>query len=345
MGEPSAHPVLSVIIAHHKGRRFIDACLHSIRASVFSLPFEVIVVTSAEGPDRDFWEEGLDLHKLTGPPGPAGKRNLGVQYAKGNIIVFLDDDTEVSPYTLYEFYHGFQALPAAGMLFARIYNAERRQELDDCGSWLTWTGFLYARASRLHLPLEELMRPTRCLASKSAGCTIRREVFYHAGGFDPDYFILGEETDLAWRVWLRGYEVWYWPPAVLWHWFNTGAKPVTDYYTLGRIHTRGCHNYLRLLTTNLGLVSLLRTLPWHLLGWAVAALGFLARGQPQRAQAIGQGFVDYLRTLPATLTKRRRVQTMRRRSDKELFTHARLRVPWSYYLKRMTQYWFNPLHG
>src|SRR3990167_2506902 len=305
-------PKLSVIVCHHQGELW-RGCFESLAQSG-GVDFELIVVSSA--PSESWAGEWFTV--ISEPGGPAHKRNVGARCAKGELLVFLDDDTEVSPYTLHNFWLGFQAIPTAEMLFARIYNMERRSELDDCGSWLTPTGFLYARASNTKISHDELTRPTRCLASKSAGCAIRREAFFRVGGFDASYFILGEETDLAWRVWLQGGEVWYWPFAVLWHSFNTSIKPVTDYYTLVRVHTYGCRNYLRCLTTNLGLLRLVRTLPLHLLGWLVAATLFACRGQARRSMCILRGIAQYLQTLPATLHKRRAVQASRQGSDREL---------------------------
>ena len=260
-------------------------------------------------------------------------------------MVFLDDDTEISPYTLYEFWHGFQELPTAGMLFARIYNAERRQELDDCGSWLTPSGFLYARASNGHITHDELMRPVRCLASKSAGCAIKRSVFYAAGGFDASYFILGEETDLAWRVWLQGAEVWYWPFAVLWHAFDTTAKRTVDYYTLERIHRFGARNYIALLCTNLGALRLWLVLPGHVCGWLLAIVCFAVRGDRPRATLVSRGLWDALSRLPRTLAKRHTVQARRLRSDHDLMPLIRRRVPLSYYVTRLRRYVVSCLHG
>lgn len=347
------HPVVSVIICHHQGQ-LIEACLDSLQVSV-GVSFEVFVMTSDVAYHRaahtagrqqpPHWRSEAPLWVCYCAGGPAHKRNVGAQYAKGSVLVFLDDDTEVSPYTLWNFSLGLQQRPAAGMLFARIYNMERRSELDDCGSWLTPTGFLYARASHARISHDELLQPVRCLASKSAGCAIRRDSFRRAGGFDASYFILGEETDLAWRVWLQGEEVWYWPHAVLWHAFNTSAKPVTDYYTLERIHAYGSRNYVSLLLTNLGTLRLWTTLPIHLLAWGAAALGFLVRGQHQRARLVLRGLWEALWRLPATLRKRRRVQRTRHRSDRELMRLVLVRPAWDYYPRRLAQYIWNGLHG
>ena len=336
---PDAVPTISVVVCHHHGALW-QGCFETLAQSV-GVTFELIVVSS--NPPPEWTGEWFTVLHDTG--GPAHKRNVGVQHSRGEYLVFLDDDTEVSPYMLYNFWRGFQELPTAGMLFARIYNGERRSELDDCGSWLTPTGFLYARASCRTLDQDTLLRPVPCLASKSAGCAIRRATFLRVGGFDASYYILGEETDLAWRVWLSGAEVWYWPHAVLWHYFNTGAKPVQDYYTLRRIHTYGARNYLRCLTTNLGLCTLWYTLPIHLLAWLAAAGGFVVRGQPLRARMVLSGVWEYVRSLPATYRKRRLVQATRQRSDRQLWPLITTPVPWAYYPQRLMRYIFNGLHG
>ena len=336
-----ALPAVSVVICHHAGR-LLEGCLETLKTSQ-GVTYEIIVITS----DASYDTPRTDIHLVRAQGGPAQKRNLGTLIAKHPIVIYIDDDAEVSPYTLYNFWRGFQVHPEAGMLFARIYNGERRDELDDCGSWLTPTGFLYARASRLRLPDAELLRPTRCLASKSAGCAIRRATFYNVGQFDPTYFILGEETDLAWRVWLRGQEVWYWPDAVLWHYFNTSKKPTQDYYSLTRIHRYGARNYVNCLLTNLGALRLWAILPGHVLAWLLAALGFLARGQSTRGALVLQGLWDALIGLPSTWDKRRHVQGTRRVTDRWLLHPDRAghRPPLSYYPRRLVQYIWNGLHG
>lgn len=343
MAATTPDPVLSVIIPHHVGRHLLEKCLATVASSV-GVSFEVLVITS----DPTYYvpapmEHWVQWYYVEG--GPAHKRNVGVQHSRGKYLVFLDDDTELSPYTLYEFSHGFQALPQASMLFARIYNGERRSELDDCGSWLTPTGFLYARASKRNISHDELMRPVPCLASKSAGCAIRREAFYAAGGFDASYYILGEETDLAWRVWLNGGMVYYWPHAVLWHYFDTIRKPVADYYTIRRVHTYGCRNYLSLLWTNLGTTRLATIFPMHLLAWLISALGFTLRGRGRRGLAIMRGMFEFARNLPGVQRKRRQVQSTRVISDASLMKKVMIPVPLSYYPQRMLRYLVNTVHG
>lgn len=281
--------------------------------------------------------------------GPAHKRNWGVKRACLNpaieTLVFLDDDLEVAPNTIAELVHGLEILPDTAMLFAKILKMDRRDVFDDCGSWLTWTGFLYVRAQNDVRDAGQYNQPMRVLSSKSATCAIRRQVFEQVGGFDATYFILGEETDLSWRCWLAGHEVWYWPRAVSWHAFGTSFKPPAKYYTLARIHRYGCRNYLSMLWTNLGALRLSTTFPLHLSAWLVSALGFALRGQGARAVEIMRGLQDFCGLLPGLQRKRARVQASRTVSDRALMKHIKFTPPWTYYPDRLWRYLVQGLHG
>ena len=339
MAETTTDPLLSVVICHHRGD-LIRGCLESLRKSV-GVTYEIITVTS----DTLYYKRGEDI-VLYEQGGPAHKRNVGVAASRGQYLIFLDDDIlDLSPYALYNLWQAFQEHPRAGMVYARIYNAERRQELDSAGSWLTPSGFLYAREGEQNLTEPEITTPIRCLAAKSAGCAVRREVFYEVGGFDASYEILAEESELSLRIWLRGYEVWWWPDAIMWHAFNTRYKPVADYYTKARIFRNGARNYPTMLLTTFGASRLVWMLPLHLLGWSVALLGFCVMGKGTNAWWVGRGLWEAVQRLPQTLRKRHQVQRSRMVSDRALMPHiARFPTP-AYYVRRLRRYWINQVHG
>lgn len=280
--------------------------------------------------------------------GPAAKRNLIAARSRSPYLIYLDDDCEISPYTCYEFVRWMEEHPRCGMVFGKIYKmAEgRRRELDAAGSWITWTGFLWDRAGNQQRDHGQYDTPTRCLSSKSATCIVRRSTFHTVGGFDSTYYILGEETDLAWRVWLRGWEVWYVPTAVSWHAFGCESlKPRADYYTIRRTMTYGCRNYLSLLWTNLGTWKLTTILPTHVCAWIISAMGFAIRGDPKRAVAIMQGLYEALRRMSYLQRKRHYTQSTRVCSDRQLFPIICYSTGFSYYLKRLWRYWTTQLHG
>ena len=312
--------------------------------------FHVVLVTSAPpsehqqfltefGADRRFtyWYE---------PGGPAHKRNYGVLHGGGvqsPYIAFVDDDAELSPDCLYEFVQWMEEHPQCGMAFGRIYNAERRRELDDAGSFLTFTGFLWARANN-QLDTGQYTTPCRVLASKSATCMVRLSAFKQVGGFDEDYYILAEDSLLAYTLWLVGWECWYVPSATSWHWFNTSMKPKEQYYTTYRIFFLGARNYTWMLLSCLGLLRLLLILPIHVSIWHLAALGFFLKQDYQRGWFILKGVWSGL-LLGKAYHKRQRIQATRLRTDRELFQHTFAFPPFSYYTSRISRYLSQAIHG
>lgn len=330
-----------VIIPHHTGN-LINLCLESIEKSFrVGLNIKVVVVSS---------ENRLFPHatNLVSTEGPALKRNLAFNaYCKKEFkyVVFLDDDVELSPYCLTILVDEMESRPKVGMGFCKILNMERRDEFDDCGSWLTPTGFLWARAGNGVRDTGQYDQPTPCLASKSATCIVRREAFLEAGGFDPHYYILGEETDLAWRIWLQGWECWYFPWAKSWHAFNTKFKPKAKHYTEERIFLCGPKNYLNLLLTNLPTSRLWWVLPVHTTMWIVSAAGFLLQGHTTRSCLILKGIWLNLTGIRKTLRKRRMVQGTKKVRHQDIWTKISHAPSYSYYMGRLSSYIRQGLHG
>ena len=329
---------VDVIVCHHTGS-LIDRCLKSVSESYSNgLDIHPVVVTSTSV----IFKGAVTYRNFDGP---AHKRNLGMTYTIGEYAVFLDDDVEVSPYCIWNLVKEMEERPNCGMGFAKILNMERRDEFDDCGSWITPTGFLFSRAQNHQKDNGQYDAPCPVLASKSATCIVRRDVFYKAGGFDKDYYILGEETDLAWRIWLTGYQCWYFPSAKSWHAFGTSLKPKDQYYTLSRIHFHGCKNYINMLLTNLSTRRLLCILPIHSCIWVVSAVGFALKGQLKRSWLILSGIFWNITNLRNTLRKRRRIQQGKKVSEVDFWSLVSFSPPLEYYWNRIFRYVGQGLHG
>jgi len=92
-------PKFSLIIPTYNNRAFLIQCLNSLdNQSIDKKIFEVIVVDDG---GRSDISENLGLmgsqlfikYLYQKHKGPAAARNLGIEKAKGDIILFLDDDS------------------------------------------------------------------------------------------------------------------------------------------------------------------------------------------------------------------------------------------------------------
>lgn len=97
-----AMPFFSVIIPTHKRSILLSRALASIRQQKIVLPFEVIVVSDTTDHETDLVCRELlssrDVYiRRSGLPGPSESRNIGKKLAKGNYLLFLDDDDAWHP--------------------------------------------------------------------------------------------------------------------------------------------------------------------------------------------------------------------------------------------------------
>jgi len=125
-------------------------------------------------------------------------RNDGARAAKGDVIVFVDDDAYLNPSDAFErLLRVFAENPRLGVVTARHIDAE--------------TGDT-PRASFPHtnksLPKD---RPFKTFRFQGNGFAIRREVFEAVGPMSEDFFYGLEEIDYAYRVIKAGFEIAYRP--------------------------------------------------------------------------------------------------------------------------------------
>ena len=326
----------SVVICHHIGN-LVDKCLKSVARSN-NIELETIVVT--DEPKRAFNANSMIRSKAM----PAEKRNIGSREATGNFIAYLDDDVEVSKDALRVLLN-YCKKPGVGMVFGKLHNMEHTDRFDEAGGYLTWNGFIWSRAGQNDIDVGQYDVTEPVFAGKSALCMIRKDVLYEVEGFDEDFEILGEETDLAWRVWLRGYKVLYVPEANGLHAFNTKFKPAHIYYTSKRVHVNGCRNYTTMLIKNLSTFNLWIIVPIHVICWLIAGLSMILVGKFTQGFNIFKGLFQALLWLPNTLRKRKEIQRSRSVTDRAIWPHIFRSAPRGYYLKRLGRYLQIQLHG
>lgn len=331
---------VSAVLCHHRGTLCYKA-IDSLLASK-GVEIEVLIMTSDESMFTRYADEPR-FRAVFVPGGPANKRNVGVRFAQYSLIAFFDDDIEAKPWACYEM---AQSLDKAnvGMVFGKLLNMEHTNRFDEAGSYLTWSGFLWARAESGVEDTGQFDEECPVLAGKSAACMIRRNVFAEAGRFDASYEILGEETDLAWRVWLAGYRVHYVPSSITLHAFNTKFKPA-DMYTPKRVYLNGCRNYISMCMTNLGDVEVVIPVIVQFIVWTMAMFGFFVTGKREAAVNVFLGLRWVICHWRYILSKRKLVQGSRKVSDKELMPIIRHSPPLRYYINRFFHYIKTGRHG
>ena len=238
--------------------------------------------------------------------------------------------------------------PSVGMAYGKTLNMERRTMLDNAGSFLTWTGFLWAREeSGVIEDKGQFDQQEYIFAGKGAAMALRRDTFEKVDGFDPIYEILAEETDISWKVWFIGQKVIWVPTAVLYHAFNTKWKPWNYYYTNKRVYFNGCRNYILMLAKGLEAHNFWRIIPLHFTVWFLAGFGMLLTGKFEAGWLIWKGLLYHLNpiNIKDTLIRRKLMQNLRTKSDIALFKYIMKQPKLSFYWNRFWHYIKTGKHG
>src|SRR5690606_37573379 len=215
----SATPRASIVIPVFNQLDHTLGCLHALAAHPPAQPVEIIVVDdgSSDGTDAVLTEiPGLRYHRRTSNGGFIAACNDGVALARGEFVVFLNNDTVPQPGWLDQLLGTFDQYPDTGLAGAQlIYPDGRLQEAGgvvfaDGGGWN------YGRFEAPGAPRHAFVREADYCSG--AAIAIPRALFDKLGGFDqryaPAYF---EDTDLAFAVRDAGLKVRYQPAARVVH--------------------------------------------------------------------------------------------------------------------------------
>lgn len=212
-------PRVSVIIPVHDKLTYTLACLRSLKKHDAEIPFEVIVVDDAsldESAATLAQVSNLTLLRNRSNLGFIGSCNAGAAIARGEFLLFLNNDTQVTPGWLDTLVQCFADRADCGIAGSRLVYPDGR--LQEAGALVFADGSCW-NVGRFEPPDEPEFRYRRQVDYVSgAALMIRKQTFRDVGGFDtrysPAYY---EDVDLAFAVRQRGLQVYYEPASTVIH--------------------------------------------------------------------------------------------------------------------------------
>jgi GT2 family glycosyltransferase len=262
-GAEGGDPLVSIVIITVLGATYLPDCLSSLREQTYPLDrTDVIVVDngSKEDPSAAVAElyPGARVVRSETNIGFSGANNLGARAARGEYVVFINDDTRLHPEWLREL----------------VGTAVRHGAASAGSRMLTWDGTTIdfvggvvnceAKGFQTDTGLPEAGRHTGevpILFACGGAMLIRRDLLLNTGGWDEGAWMYYEDVELGWRLWLLGHEAWFSPRSIVFHkhhgtWGRWPEPPRLRLYE---------RNSLRILYTHLERDSLARVLPAALL--------------------------------------------------------------------------------
>ncbi len=202
-------PEISIIIPVFGRVELTQRCLETLQAHQSRWRFEVLVVDDGSTdatPERIGTLPWLRYFRQERNRGFGFACNHGARQARGQYLVFLNNDIEVCDGWLDVLRETFDIWPQAGLVGSKLVWMDGR--LQECGGLVFRDGSAanYGRGGDPADPRYSFCRQTDYVSG--AAMMIRRDLFLGLGGFDrryePAYY---EDTDLAFQVRRQGLQV------------------------------------------------------------------------------------------------------------------------------------------
>ncbi|MFC1850493.1 glycosyltransferase family 2 protein [candidate division CSSED10-310 bacterium] len=230
--EDSGKKLVSLIILNYNGieLNIIPACLSSIFALTYP-NFEVIFVDNGSHDSSVLYVQekyaarGLvTLIVNEKNLGYGTANNIGFKHARGDYIALLNNDTEVDQYWLDEMVNTIENNAGCGMVASKTLNFYTRDIIDNVGHLLYPDGLNWARG-KMEKDQGQYEIETEVAFPSGCAALYRREIFERAGGFDDDFFLFGDDTDIGLKGRLLGFSCVYSPKALVYHRYSATAQP------------------------------------------------------------------------------------------------------------------------
>lgn len=237
-------PTLSILIVSYNTRELTLDCLQSVFDQTRQVDFDVLVVDnqSADGSSAAIAEAFPQVRLLQSGKnlGFAAANNLAADMATGDYLLLLNPDTLVLDKAIDKLVSFAHSCRGEHIWGGRTLNGSRQLDKSSCwGKPTPWSFFCYGtgltslfRNSNIFNPeaYGNWQRHTVREVDIISGCflLIKRGTWNKLGGFDPKFFMYGEEADLCLRIKKLGVQPIICPDATIMHFGGASEKVRAD---------------------------------------------------------------------------------------------------------------------
>lgn len=327
--------LISIVIVNYNGKKWLKKLLDSLCGQTYK-NFEIIFVdngssdNSIEYVKTNYSNVQIVVSKEN--RGFAGGNTLGLKYAHGEYILLLNNDTWAERDCLAKFIEAFKEIPNLGSVQSKIILMNEPDRLDVCGSYWTDSSFLYHYGYRKDQSKKKYNIPMPFFSNKGVSMMVKKEVIEKVGFLDNDFWSYYEETDLCNRLWLAGYECWYYPKAVVYHAMGGTSLTFPNSY----IQFHNFKNKLLSFLKNFEVSTLVKIVPRYLLLNIILSIYWLLCGKLGNFVSLYRAIWWNIVHLRQTLKKRQVVQSFRKRKDTEIFEKVKKNPKLKYYYYLLT---------
>ena len=336
-------PLVSIIIPHWNGIDVITECLESLRKATYP-NLEIIVVDNNSTDDsvnhisKNF--PNVIIIENEQNDGYAGGCNRGSEIAKGEYLLFLNNDTIHEPNWIEPLVKLLEENPRIAAVQPKLLNYYKKNLFDYAGAaggLMDILIFPFARGrifNEQEVDTSQYDSIEEIFWSSGTAFLVRKTAFEKAGRFDELFFVHMEEIDLCWRFHLLGLDVWCQPSSVVYH-MNAVSLPM---YTEKKYYLNH-RNSLIMLLTNYSLPLAIYVLP---IRWAldiVAIIYALFNGDWKHIKGIAKAHAWIVFHPRKLFRKRNEVKALRVEKDKTILRKMyRGSIVFAHYILRKNRY-------
>jgi GT2 family glycosyltransferase len=290
-------PLVSIITLNYRQAgvtcEFLESCRHLTYPN-----YEILVcdMKSDEDPRDIIHPENYPHSRLYCSGlnrGFAGGNNWGMQFAKGEYILLLNNDTEVTPDLIENLLIPFEIDKQAGAVSPKINYFDPRDKIQYAGfnKMNTLTGRTKTIGDKeKDRGQYDKIRPT--FGAHGAAMMVKKEVIDKVGRFPERFFLYYEEWDWSTRIQRAGYKIYFQGLATVYHKESMSVgkeNPMKEYYL-----TRNRILYMR--RNAHGIRFLIFSIFFTLFTLPKTTLKYLFKGDLVFLKAFLKGINDNLRT-------------------------------------------------
>ena len=232
-------PKVSIIIVNYNGKELLQKCLDSLLKVNYD-NFEIILVdnNSTDGTVEFITKNypSLIIIKLDSNKGFAEPNNVAAKISKGKYLLFLNNDTVVTPNFIFEMVKVMETDKKIAVCQSLLLKPDG--SVDSSGDFIDHLGVVYNSKTKI----DEIREVS---SARGASMLVRSDIFEKLDGFDQKFFITFEDVDLCWRSWILGYRVLIIPTSIVYHEGGITIKKIKS-----EIAFHGFKNQLAMKITN-----------------------------------------------------------------------------------------------
>ena len=219
------NPLLSIIIPHHGGFEILNDCLTSLSKSTFT-NYEIILVDNKSTDDSVAKIKSnfphVNILTQNNNLGYAGGCNIGATQARGDFLLFLNNDTTHDSKWIEPLINLISKDENIGSIQPKILNINNNNFFDyagGAGGFLDIFCYPFIRGRIFNdIEKDENQYDNQQEIFWASGCAfITRKDLFLSILFDRKLFAYMEEIDYSWKVQLAGYKNIIEPKSIVYH--------------------------------------------------------------------------------------------------------------------------------